>query len=540
MKFLHSVRLLAVWSLASEASAKPDRNHLHDFAIQAAQSPAGRALSSSRAFTLGLAAEDDEEDDYTCTKEKKCDIGCCGPIDKTTGKGVCGFGPDFCGDDCTHDCDRKSECDAGWGAEWSNRTTCPLKVCCSEAGFCGTTEDYCHGKVVSSPQCDRAQKSATKRTIGYYEGWNWQRDCGTMTPDQIPVGYYSHINFAFSLIDPDSFQLVPMDDKTGTLYADVSVLKDRQPDLEVWIAIGGWAMNDPGKYRKVFSDLAASKDAQDEFFESVVSFLARYSFDGVDLDWEYPVAEDRGGIEEDYKNFVTLVKRLRQRLNQLGKPVGLSLTLPASYWYLRGFDIIHLEPYVNFYNVMTYDIHGVWDGKIDELGPYAHAHTNLTEIEEGLNLLWRNNINPERVNLGLGFYGRSFTMKDPDCMEAGCEFSEGGNGGNCTGTPGVLSAAEITKIIDDGAKVTLDKEAAVEIVTWDQDQWVSWDNSKTLKMKVDYANERCLGGLMVWAIDLDDGTLIKSLTEAGVPSKETLPEPPLVIPCFGGWGKDEL
>ncbi len=25
----------------------------------------------------------------------------------------------------------------------------------------------------------------------------------------------------------------------------------------------------------------------------------------------------------------------------------------------------------------------------------------------GLDLLWRNNINPERVNLGLGFYGRS-------------------------------------------------------------------------------------------------------------------------------------
>jgi chitinase len=31
----------------------------------------------------------------------------------------------------------------------------------------------------------------------------------------------------------------------------------------------------------------------------------------------------------------------------------------------------------------------------------------LTEINEGLELLWRNNINPERVNMGFGFYGRS-------------------------------------------------------------------------------------------------------------------------------------
>lgn len=29
---------------------------------------------------------------------------------------------------------------------------------------------------------------------------------------------------------------------------------------------------------------------------------------------------------------------------------------PASYWYLRGFDIIKLEPYVDWYNIMTYDI----------------------------------------------------------------------------------------------------------------------------------------------------------------------------------------
>jgi len=49
----------------------------------------------------------------------------------------------------------------------------------------------------------------------------------------------------------------------------------------------------------------------------------------------------------------------------------------------------------------------VWDETVNSIGPYAFAHTNMTEIEMGLNLLWRNNINPERVTLGLGFYGRS-------------------------------------------------------------------------------------------------------------------------------------
>lgn len=96
--------------------------------------------------------------------------------------------------------------------------------------------------------------------------------------------------------------------------------------------------------------------------------------------------------------------------------------------------------------------------------------------------------------MGLGFYGRSFTMKDPGCMEAGCPFTDGARGGQCTGTPGVLSASEIVQIIANGAKVTFDQAAAVKIVTWDSNQWVSWDDAETLKIKQDYANRRCLGG----------------------------------------------
>lgn len=153
-----------------------------------------------------------------------------------------------------------------------------------------------------------------------------------------------------------------------------------------------------------------------------------------------------------------------------------------------------MEPHIDWFNIMTYDIHGVWDQDIESLGPYAKAHTNLTEIKQGLELMWRNNINPQRINLGLGFYGRSFTMKDPGCMKAGCEFTEGAKGGACTGTPGVLSAAEINEIIKNGATVTYDEQAGAQIVTWDGDQWVSFDDVKTLGQKVDFAHEHCLGG----------------------------------------------
>ncbi|GKT65310.1 chitinase [Colletotrichum tofieldiae] len=478
--------------------------------------------------------------DYVCSRTKPCKLGCCGKLDAQD-NGICGLGPEYCGADCFSSCSEKSECDPGWGMQWSAASTCPLNVCCSKFGFCGTSQDFCDGKTVPNPQCSGT--SSDKRTIGYYEGWNYQRPCGNMEPEDISLGWYTHINFAFALIDPVTYRIAPMDEGTASRYKRVSALKEQSPGLEVWIAIGGWAMNDPGPYRTTFSDLAKSTDAQDKFFESLITFLYNNNFDGVDLDWEYPVAEDRGGREEDFDNYVTFLQRLRDRLNNSGRQFGLTLTLPASYWYLRGFNIQKLEPYLDWFNIMTYDIHGVWDSTVNSIGAYAYAHTNLTEIEMGLNLLWRNNINPERVVMGLGFYGRSFTMEDPGCMSAGCPFTSGADGGACTGTPGVLSAAEIHDIVDKGAKVTFDPAAAVKIATWNSNQWVSWDDAETLKLKIDYANQRCLGGTMVWAIDLDDGSLIEALG-ANIKRKKTetrkVVKPYQQVMHRAGYYKDEL
>ncbi len=74
---------------------------------------------------------------------------------------------------------------------------------------------------------------------------------------------------------------------------------------------------------------------------------------------------------------------------------------------------------------------------------------------------------PERVTLGMGFYGRSFTMKSSSCMAAGCPFESGGKEGRCTGTEGVLSVGEINQAVKKGAKVTFDQVAGVKIATWD-------------------------------------------------------------------------
>lgn len=44
-------------------------------------------------------------------------------------------------------------------------------------------------------------------------------------------------------------------------------------------------MNDEGPTRTTFSDLVGSTTNQDKFFTSLVKFMTKYGFDGVDIDW---------------------------------------------------------------------------------------------------------------------------------------------------------------------------------------------------------------------------------------------------------------
>lgn len=356
------------------------------------------------------------------------------------------------------------------------------------------------------------------RVVGYYEGWASRRPCHDFWPEQVPLGVYSHINFAFATIDPSTYEVLPADKKDIDLYQRLVSLKEYDKDLKVLIALGGWTFNDPGPTATVFSDLAASEEKQKKFFKSLVSFMSTYGFDGVDLDWEYPEADDRNGRPEDYDNFPKFMANLKKTLNQTPGRNELSITLPASYWYLQHFDLKALSKNVTFFNIMSYDMHGTWDQGNKWTGSFLNPHTNLTEIKDSMDLLWRNDVDSSKVVLGLAFYGRSYTVKG--CMDPGCEYASGGIAGKCSHEAGVLLNNEIMDIMEDkGLESVLNKEAAARIVHWD-DQWVSYDDRETLGMKAEFARTQCLSGVMVWAISHDTPSADFSHSLANVTNRQ--------------------
>lgn len=186
------------------------------------------------------------------------------------------------------------------------------------------------------PSCP--SDNGVTRVIGYYEGWVSDRPCNQFLPEDIPSGIYTHINFAFATINPSTFEVTPVKNADIDTYQRLMNLKKKDTRLKIYVAIGGWTFNDPGPTRTTFSDLAASIPRQQTFIKSLISFMSTYGFDGVDIDWEYPEADDRAGRTVDYANFPTFMGRVKSALEGASAD-GLSITLPASYWYLQHFDL---------------------------------------------------------------------------------------------------------------------------------------------------------------------------------------------------------
>ncbi|KAK4238206.1 killer toxin subunits alpha/beta [Achaetomium macrosporum] len=438
-----------------------------------------------------------------CDAQNPCADGtCCSKF------GFCGFGKDYCAPEvCLAGCDAKSQCDPGtFGADYVQLKKCPLNVCCSKYGYCGATAEFCGDKKVKRPSCAVDSTRPMRRVVGYYEGWAARRTCQAFMPEDVPAGVYTHLNFAFAGIDPVSFQVVPAQAEDIPLYSRLTALKARDSALKVYIALGGWTFNDPGATFHTFSQLAADEAKQRVFFASLISFMNTYDFDGVDIDWEYPVDPERGGTAADYANFPRFLQNLRAALHGgSGGRNGLTVTLPVSFWYLQHFDIVELEKWVDFFNVMSYDLHGLWDRGNKWLGAFLNAHTNMTEITEYLDLFWRNNVNPEKVTLGLAFYSRTFLAADPGCTEAQCMFDAVGEAGPCSKDEigGTLTNAELTdQIRAAGVTPKLDKDAMVKVAVVGR-KWITYDDEDTFKLKADAARKLCLGGVMVWAVSQD-------------------------------------
>ncbi|GAA4060031.1 chitinase C-terminal domain-containing protein [Nonomuraea soli] len=326
---------------------------------------------------------------------------------------------------------------------------------------------------VTVPYCDvydengREKMGADhpRRVIGYFTGWrHGQNGQPAYLASNIPWSKITHINYAFAHVGPDNRISVGADNAsnpaTGMTFPGqdpalpykghfnlLNTLKKQNPHAKTLISVGGWAesggyFDDAGNRQASggFYTMTDSQAAIDTFADSAVSFIRKYGFNGVDIDYEYPTSMKDAGNPLDFQianarratlmgNYVKLMKSLRERLDrasaQDGKYYLLTIAAPASGYLLRGMETFQVTQYLDYVNIMSYDLHGAWnefvgpnaalydDGKDAELAKWGVYTTSQYGGIGYLNTDWayhyfRGAMPPGRINIGVPYYTRGW------------------------------------------------------------------------------------------------------------------------------------
>jgi chitinase len=372
--------------------------------------------------------------------------------------------------------------------------------------------------------------NASPRIVGYLASWG-VRSKGTRIAD-LRGDQLTHVIYAFARITEDGRLALgdpcldvgqcngPPDAPLPTTdrgnFAELRRLKERSPNLKLMIAAGGWT----GSGR--FSDIALTADSRRRFAQSAVDVVIRRSpglFDGIDIDWEYPVG---GGLPtnaarpEDYDNCTLLLRELRNELDAQGERDGrqylLTIATIAGPSAPRHFDLVNASALVDWFNVMTYDFHS--GSKIAHFNAPLYTATGDPTpgytVDSTVQRYLAAGVPRAKLVVGLPFYGRVYGGVGPV------------NDGLFQPAPGPVpdewkNGTDYRSIVrrdpeSVGFRRVMHPEARVPFLfNATTGTWITYDDAESVGEKAAYVRSHGLGGVMAWEIGGDDGTLIGAI-----------------------------
>ena len=300
----------------------------------------------------------------------------------------------------------------------------------------------------------------------------------------------THVNFAFAVVK----------DGKGSIdhWQNTNITRDlikNKGHIKVILSVGGWGAGG-------FSPAIATETGREVFAQSLVDIINDYGFDGIDMDWEYP-CDDIAGIEaspNDKPNFTMLIQLLR---NKLGKNKIISMAAGAMQKCADNLEIPKLVELMDFINIMTYDM-CPWDRVSYHTSLFPSDATKNMNCHEAMQIFEKAGVPREKLVLGAVFYGREY--KNVDGLNA-----------LCTDPPGftskysdILSKAEVA-----GGVIYDEKAEAPYVYDLSERTFLTFDNPRSLKAKINYVKSIGLAGIMFWeyTCDTEDSILLKSLAK---------------------------
>lgn len=336
--------------------------------------------------------------------------------------------------------------------------------------------------------------------------------------------YLSDLIIAFALINgTDGFSLeVP--DTAWTfrnMWDEINAVKAKYPHLKVTISVGG--ANESG-----FTGMASDIHKRTDFIINVCNWMETYNLDGVDIDWEYPVrplklppgAAWGTQFPEDRENYITLLRELRDVLDDLGDRTGtyysLSTAVPASSWFVspnQGLDIKTVAEITDSLKLMAYDYYGSWSSTTGHNANLYPGSRGDWSTDDAVKAYLNAGVAPEKIMVGIAFYGHHW-----DGVQPGNNINSPGlfSPRPFTGT-GTYSWSEIKRyFLDTGSGYTRywDNFARAPFL-YNGDRWISYTDHEQIREITRYVKDKNLGGVFTWEYGHDmKADLLQTMAES--------------------------
>uniref|UniRef100_A0A914I6X7 Protein kinase domain-containing protein n=1 Tax=Globodera rostochiensis TaxID=31243 RepID=A0A914I6X7_GLORO len=328
-------------------------------------------------------------------------------------------------------------------------------------------------------------------------------------PEKYVPGLCTHIFYAFGWMNEDftakaydpSDVANPPAQPRG-YYERFTALKEYDPGLKAVLSFGGRSFPN-----KVFQAMISSAENRHTFISTAISWVRRFDFDGIDIDWDNPEGDKenydiflKAAIEESRVGWARLlitieVEGKRQIVDRSYNIAGIAEFV--DYVLVKGFDFQFdesLEPKTGF-NAPLF-------------GPKNESDENKKHwnVADAVNYWISGGMPPAKIVIGIPIFGRGWTLKDSKQRKI------------AAGTPGSAAKPQrysksagaaayyeiCVMLASSKTQHFFDEETNSSYLITNGNQWFSYEDQQSIRLKLDWLRQNGLAGTYVWALDYDD------------------------------------
>jgi chitinase len=297
-------------------------------------------------------------------------------------------------------------------------------------------------------------------------------------------------------------------------FHQLQLLRKRYPELRILVSIEG--------QKSLFEEAAKPQNRVAFVHSCIARFLeghiapgidAPQLFDGIDVDWEYPNADNA-------EDFYALMAEFRKQMDAIRWKSGtmragttqrgftLSIASPAGRKNITPINWGLVAQSVDQIGVMNYDYQGPWSRDTGFNAPLLSTDPRMETVATTLDAYIAAGAPPRQLLMGLPFYAYQW-HNVPEGPNHGLVSHGDAIRGNLN------QSTAVSLMQNEDAKLYRDPTSQSPWI-YDGDNFLTFEDPTSLKAKASYTRDHKLGGMMIWELsgDTNDAQLLRALKPA--------------------------